>query len=474
MQHHRWRISTDGSGELRSHTQKPSHTQRTMQHSLGGEILDIPERITQGDTCQMLNLDSFYKARYALSRVIRRTDLVRAPKLNPEADIYLKPENLQVTGSFKVRGACYKIACLTEQEKKHGVIACSAGNHAQGVALGASCNGIKSIICLPDGAPISKVEATRGYGAEICLVPGVYDDAYQQALSLRDQHGYTFIHPFDDENVIAGQGTIGLELLEQLPDVQVVIVPIGGGGLASGVAFAIKQLNPKVEVWGVQAAGAPSMYQSMVDHQILRLSNVSTIADGIAVKQPGQITYDTCQKYLDGIVTVTEDEICAAILALIEQHKMVAEGAGAVSVAAAMFGKVPVKGRKTICIVSGGNIDVTILNRVINRGLAKSGRTCTFTVELEDKPGQLVGVSQIVASMGGNVISVHHERNDDSARVTACQLRIKVETRNEQHIEDIRQALTDKGFKVETRNDQHTEETRKTSADNKQEGECQI
>ena len=422
----------------------------------------------------MLNLDSFYKARYALSRVIRRTDLVRAPKLNPEADIYLKPENLQVTGSFKVRGACYKIACLTEQEKKHGVIACSAGNHAQGVALGASCNGIKSIICLPDGAPISKVEATRGYGAEICLVPGVYDDAYQQSLSLRDQHGYTFIHPFDDENVIAGQGTIGLELLEQLPDVQVVIVPIGGGGLASGVAFAIKQLNPKVEVWGVQAAGAPSMYQSMVDHQILRLSNVSTIADGIAVKQPGQITYDTCQKYLDGIVTVTEDEICAAILALIEQHKMVAEGAGAVSVAAAMFGKVPVKGRKTICIVSGGNIDVTILNRVINRGLAKSGRTCTFTVELEDKPGQLVGVSQIVASMGGNVISVHHERNDDSARVTACQLRIKVETRNEQHIEDIRQALTDKGFKVETRNDQHTDETRKTSADNKQEGEYQI
>ncbi len=177
----------------------------------------------------MLNLDSFYKARYALSRVIRRTDLVRAPKLNPEADIYLKPENLQVTGSFKVRGACYKIACLTEQEKKHGVIACSAGNHAQGVALGASCNGIKSIICLPDGAPISKVEATRGYGAEICLVPGVYDDAYQQALSLRDQHGYTFIHPFDDENVIAGQGTIGLELLEQLPDVQVVIVPISKG-----------------------------------------------------------------------------------------------------------------------------------------------------------------------------------------------------------------------------------------------------
>ncbi len=397
----------------------------------------------------MLNLDNFYKARYALSRIIRRTDLVQAPRLNPEADIYLKPENLQVTGSFKVRGACYKIACLTDEEKRHGVIACSAGNHAQGVALGASCHGIKSLICLPDGAPISKVEATRRYGADICLVPGVYDDAYQRALDLRDERGYTFIHPFDDENVIAGQGTIGLELLDQLPDVEVVIVPIGGGGLASGVAFAIKQLNPKVQVWGVQAAGAPSMVQSIADHKILRLDSVSTIADGIAVKQPGEITYDTCQKYLDGIVTVSEDEICAAILALIEQQKMVAEGAGAVSVAAAMFGKVPVAGRKTICIVSGGNIDVTILNRVINRGLAKSGRSCTFTVELEDKPGQLVGVSQIVASLGGNVVSVHHERNDDSARVTACQLRIKVETRNEQHIEEIRKALTEKGFKVE-------------------------
>lgn len=322
----------------------------------------------------MLNLDSFYKARYVLSQVIRRTDLVQAPRLNPEADIYLKPENLQVTGSFKVRGACYKISQLTDEEKARGVIACSAGNHAQGVALGAQYNGIKSLICLPEGAPISKVEATRRYGADICLVPGVYDDAYQRAIELRDEKGYTFVHPFDDENVIAGQGTIGLELLEQLPDVDAVIVPIGGGGLASGVAFAIKQLNPKVEVWGVQAAGAPSMYQSLVDQQILRLSNVSTIADGIAVKEPGAITYETCGKYLDGVVTVTEDEICAAILALIEQHKMVAEGAGSVAVAAAMFNKVPVAGKKVICLVSGGNIDVTILSRVINRGLAKSGR----------------------------------------------------------------------------------------------------
>ena len=395
-----------------------------------------------------MNLDNFYKARYVLSQVIRRTDLVQAPRLNPAADIYLKPENLQVTGSFKVRGACYKISQLTDEEKSRGVIACSAGNHAQGVALGASFNKIKSLICLPDGAPISKVEATRRYGAEICLVPGVYDDAYQKAIQLRDEHGYTFVHPFDDENVIAGQGTIGLELLEQLPGVEVVLVPIGGGGLASGVAYAIKSLNPKVQVWGVQAAGAPSMYQSLVDHQILRLNAVNTIADGIAVKEPGVLTYDVCQKYLDGVVTVTEDEICAAILALIEQQKMVAEGAGAVSVAAAMFNKVPIAGKKTICMVSGGNIDVTILNRVINRGLFKSGRTYTFVVELDDKPGQLVGVSQIVASLGGNVISVRHERNDDAERVTACQLRLKVETRDEEQINEIRKALKKNHYKL--------------------------
>ena len=395
-----------------------------------------------------MNLGNFYKARYVLNQVIRRTDLVQAPRLNPAADIYLKPENLQVTGSFKVRGACYKISQLTDEEKARGVIACSAGNHAQGVALGASFNKIKSLICLPDGAPISKVEATRRYGADICLVPGVYDDAYQKAIRLRDEHGYTFVHPFDDENVIAGQGTIGLELLEQLPGVEVVLVPIGGGGLASGVAFAIKSLNPKVQVWGVQAAGAPSMYQSLVDHQILRLNAVNTIADGIAVKEPGALTYDICQQYLDGVVTVTEDEICAAILALIEQQKMVAEGAGAVSVAAAMFNKVPVAGKKTICIVSGGNIDVTILNRVINRGLFKSGRTYTFVVELDDKPGQLVGVSQIVASLGGNVISVRHERNDDAERVTACQLRLKVETRDEEQINEIRKALKKNHYKL--------------------------
>lgn len=395
-----------------------------------------------------MTLDDIYKARYVLNKVIRTTNLIPASRLNPEADIWLKPECLQLTGSFKVRGAYYRISQLTPEEKKRGVVACSAGNHAQGVALGATQAGVKSIICLPEGAPISKVEATRRYGAEICLVPGVYDDAYRRALELRDEKGYAFVHPFDDENVIAGQGTIGLELLDQLPDVDVVVVPIGGGGLASGIVYAIKSLNPKVQVWGVQAAGAPSMFNSINSRSVMSLDSVNTIADGIAVKKPGDLTYDICSRYLDGVVTVTEDEICAAILALIEQQKMVAEGAGAVSVAAAMFNKVPVKGRKAICIVSGGNVDVTILNRVINRGLVQGGRICTLTLELEDKPGQLVAVSNIIATIGGNVVNVRHERNDDSERVTDCQLTLKVETRNAEHIEQIRQALRDAGFKL--------------------------
>ncbi|MBR1467076.1 MAG: threonine ammonia-lyase [Bacteroidaceae bacterium] len=395
-----------------------------------------------------MTLDDIYRARYVLGKVIRTTNLIPASRLNPEADIWLKPECLQLTGSFKVRGAYYRISQLTAEEKQRGVVACSAGNHAQGVALGATHAGVKSIICLPEGAPISKVEATRRYGAEICLVPGVYDDAYKRALELRDEHGYTFVHPFDDEDVIAGQGTIGLELLDQLPDVDVVVVPIGGGGLASGIVFAIKSLNPRVEVWGVQAAGAPSMFNSIRGKSVVALDSVNTIADGIAVKKPGVLTYDLCSRLLDGVVTVTEDEICAAILALIEQQKMVAEGAGAVSVAAAMFGKVPVKGRKAICVVSGGNVDVTILNRVINRGLVQGGRICTLTVELEDKPGQMVAVSSIIASLGGNVVNVRHERNDDAARVTDCQLTLKVETRNAEHIGQIRDALRDAGFKL--------------------------
>ena len=396
----------------------------------------------------MLTLDKIYKASHVLRSVIRKTDLIHAPLVNPDSEIYLKTENLQITGSFKVRGAYYMMSQLTEEEKARGVIACSAGNHAQGVALAAAKNHIKSLICLPDGAPISKVEATKSYGAEVCMVNGVYDDAYKKALELKEEKNYTFVHPFDNEDVIAGQGTIGLEILEQMPDVEAVIVPIGGGGLISGVAFAIKNLNPNIKVYGVQASGAPSMRNSIRDGKIECLDHVSTIADGIAVKEPGEHTFQYVSQYVDEIVTVTDDEISAAILALIERQKLIAEGAGAASVAAAMFNKVPIQGKKTVCLVSGGNIDVTILSRVIKRGLLMSGRTSMLNIELLDKPGQLKLVSEIIADMGGTVISIHHERASEGSDVNGCFLRITMETRDFNHIQQIRDALTKAGLKL--------------------------
>lgn len=397
----------------------------------------------------MLTLDNVYKASHKLREVIRTTDLIYAPKIRTDCKVYLKTENLQVTGSFKVRGAYYKISQLSDEEKARGVVACSAGNHAQGVALAAQKNGIKAVICLPDAAPISKVEATRSYGAEICLVEGVYDDAHNKAEQLKDEMGYTFIHPFDDDDVIAGQGTIALELLDQLDKIDAVVVPIGGGGLISGIAFTLKNLKPEIKVYGVQAAGAPSMVQSIEHGKIECLENVSTIADGIQVKEPGENTFNYVSKYVDGIVTVTDDEISSAILALIEQQKLIAEGAGATPVAAVMFDKIPdIKGKNVVCLVSGGNIDVTILSRVIKRGLLTSGRTANLCIELIDKPGQLQGVADIIAGCGGNVISIHHERASEGSDVNGCYLRIVLETRNFEHIEQIRSALINKGFKL--------------------------
>ncbi len=396
----------------------------------------------------MLTLDKIYHASYVLKDVIRPTHIVKAEGLADDCHVYLKPENLQITGSFKVRGSGYKISQLSEEEKKRGVIACSAGNHAQGVALAATKYGIKSLICLPDGAPISKVEATKGYGADVCMVPGVYDDAYNKALQLRDEKNYTFIHPFDDENVIAGQGTIGIEILNEMPDVDAVICAIGGGGLISGVACAIKNLNPNIKVYGVQAEGAPSMYESIKQGKPVALDKVSTIADGIQVKEPGEHTFEYVQKYVDKIVTVSDDEIASAILKLIETQKMIAEGAGAAPLAAVMYNKLPIKGKKVVCVVSGGNIDVTILNRVIKRGLIMSGRQQTLCIELQDKPGQLVAVSQIIAESGGNVISVHHERAGEGTDVTAAYLRIIIETRNFDHVRQISDSLKAAGFKL--------------------------
>lgn len=396
----------------------------------------------------MLTLDKIFQAQVMLKGVVRETPLARATGIPTSCDLYLKPENLQNTGSFKLRGSGYKIAMLSDEEKARGVIACSAGNHAQGVALAASKYGIKSLICLPDSAPISKVEATKGYGAEVCLVEGCYDDAYAKALELRDEYGYTFVHPFDDENVIAGQGTIGLEIANELPDADAVIVPIGGGGLISGVAYALKSIRPQIKIYGVQAAGAPSMYNAIKHGQIEGLDAVSTIADGIAVKKPGENTFDLVSKYVDDIALVSEDEIASAILALIEKQKMIAEGAGAVSVAAAMFDKFPLAGKKVVSLVSGGNIDVTSLSRVIERGLIKSGRQSKLLIELVDKPGQLKDVSRIIADCGGNVVSVLHEHAGTTESINGCYLTIGMETRDQAHVDQIVNALRAEGFKI--------------------------
>ena len=392
----------------------------------------------------MLTLEMMEDAQRALEGVARRTPLTPAPKLGK--NLYIKAENLQLTGAFKLRGAYNKIRSLTAEEAARGVIACSAGNHAQGIALSASKLGIPSVICMPAGAPISKVEATKAYGAQVVLVPGVYDDAAREAERLQKEEGYTFAHPFNDPLVIAGQGTIGLEILEQLPEAEQVVVPIGGGGLISGVACAIKQRKPSCRVVGVQAAGAPSMYLSLNAGEPTELASVATIADGIAVKRPGDLTFALCREYVDEVVPVTEDEIASAILALMEEQKTVAEGAGAASVAACLFGKVSTEERKTVCLVSGGNVDVTTLSRILTKGLSKAGRLVELTTKVEDKPGSLLRMLQVVSDSGANIISVNHNREDKDSDVGACIVTMVLETRDSRHVEALQLELLSRGY----------------------------
>lgn len=397
----------------------------------------------------MLSLDKIYHAAYVLKGVARKTDLIAAPQLVPGLDeLYLKTENLQVTGSFKLRGAYYKISQLPKEALDKGIIACSAGNHAQGVALAATHMGVKSIVCMPDGAPIMKVENTRRLGAEVRLVPGTYDDAHDEAVRLQEETGATFIHPYDDEDVIAGQGTIGLEIMDTLDDVDAVIVPVGGGGLISGVACAVKNLKPSCKVYGVQAKGASAMVDAFHAGKWGASDTAVTFADGIAVKNPGDLTFKMAQKYVDDMVTVSDDEIAAAILNLMERQKLVSEGAGAAPVAAAMFGKLPLQGKRTVCVISGGNIDVNILSRVINRGLAMSGRKATLAIKLTDKPGQLVQVSTIIAELGANVVSVDYDLSDPDLPISACTLRVGMETRDQAQIDAIKERLVDEGFQI--------------------------
>ena len=395
----------------------------------------------------MISMEMLQDARRVLSPVINQTPVLHAPGLVPDCDFYLKADCLQKTGAFKLRGAYYKIATLSDEEKRRGVIACSAGNHAQGVGFASRDMKIPATICIPAGAPISKIQATRSYGANVVLVDGVYDDAYAEAVRLRDEQGLTFIHPFDDYRVMAGQGTIGLEILEQLPEVEQVVVPIGGGGLISGVAFAIKQLKPSCKVIGVQAGVVASMYASRQAGKVTTVPDAATLADGIHVLTPGSLTFEMCQKYVDEIVTVSEDEIAAAILALLEVQKTVAEGAGATPVAACMSGKVDTT-KKTVCVVSGGNVDVTTLSRVITRGLTYGGRLATITTKLADRAGSLANLLNVVGGTGANVVRIHHEREDVNSEVNACVVSMVLETRNADHVQKIKDELTAKGYSL--------------------------
>lgn len=396
----------------------------------------------------MLSMEMLRDAQKILEPVINQTPVIPTRGIASDCNFFLKADCLQKTGAFKLRGAYYKIASLTDEEKKRGVIACSAGNHAQGVAFAARDMGIPATICIPQGAPLSKIEATRSYGANVVLVPGVYDDAYAEAVRLRNEMGLTFIHPFNDYRVMAGQGTIGLELSHQLPDCDMVLVPIGGGGLIAGVAYAVKHLMPHCKVIGVQAAGAASMVDSIHAGQILTLPSVHTIADGIQVKTPGDLTFEMVKQYVDDVVSVEEDEIAGAVLTVLEKQKLVAEGAGAVGIAAAMYHKVDTAGKKVCAVLSGGNVDVTMLERIITYGLVKEHRTVGVSTILPDRPRALTQFLDIISETGANVLDVSHERCNTKTAIGSCIVHATLETRNADHIEEIYHKLRQSNYEI--------------------------
>ena len=402
----------------------------------------------------MHKLYDFMEARERLGTVIEKTKLIHSNIFSDESgnDVYIKPENLQRTGAFKIRGAYNKIAKLTEEEKKRGVIAASAGNHAQGVALAAQKLGIKAVIVMPKHTPLIKVEATRRYGAEVILTGEVYDEAYEYAKKLQEKEGYTFVHPFNDEDVIEGQGTIALEVLEELPDADIILVPIGGGGLISGIASAAKLKNPLIKIIGVEPEGAASALEARKSHHVVELDEANTIADGTAVKKIGDITFDYIEKYVDDIVTVSDYELMAAFLVLVEKHKIVAENSGIFALAG--LKKLNVTGKKIISIISGGNIDVLTISSMINKGLVARGRIFTFAVDLPDKPGQLVAVSQILSEQNANVIRLEHNQFKNLDRFHEVELQVTVETNGEEHINKITQEFEKKGYIIRRLNAQ--------------------
>ncbi|CAG7588923.1 L-threonine ammonia-lyase [Peptoniphilus tyrrelliae] len=382
-----------------------------------------------------MDVKEIYDARERLKGHIKETPVVYAPNLGE--DVYLKVEVLQDTGSFKLRGAYNKIATLTDEEAEKGVVACSAGNHAQGVAKSATERGIRSIICMPFHAPLSKVQATRNYGAEVELIKDSFDDAAAYAAKLSKEEGLTFIAPFDDEKVIAGQGTIGLEILEKIPDVDIIVVPIGGGGLISGVALAAKSINPDVKVIGVQTKISPSMYESVKEGKILTVKGGSTIADGIAVKTPGKLTYDIVREYVDEIVLVTEGEISSAILTLLEKNKIITEGAAASTVAALMYKKFSHKGKKVCCVLSGGNIDVTRVSKVIEKGLYKTNRRMELKIKLNDQPGEMTRITKLLEREGANIVRISQNIDVIGDTIDSMIVSVVIDTKDKAHQEQI-------------------------------------
>ena len=396
----------------------------------------------------MAKLEAFIKAKEKLSKVLLKTSLIQSPIFSKEAgnEVYIKPENLQKTGSFKIRGAYNKITNLSDEEKKKGVIASSAGNHAQGVAYGAKESGIKAVIVMPKSTPLIKVESTKQYGAEVILHGDVYDDAFKKAKELEEKKGYVFVHPFDDKDVIYGQGTITLEILEELPETDIILVPIGGGGLISGIACAAKILKPEIKIIGVEPDGAASAYEAIKEDKVVELKEANTIADGTAVKKIGNTTFEYIKKYVDEIITVSDYELMESFLLLVEKHKIIAENSGILSLAA--LKKLKEKNKKVVSVVSGGNIDVLMISSMINKGLIRRDRIFNFSVNIPDKPGELAKVVDLIAQQGANVVKLEHNQFKNLSRFKDIELQITVETNGSEHIQNLTQAFEEKGYEI--------------------------
>ena len=396
----------------------------------------------------MAKLEAFIKAKEKLSKVLLETHLIYSPIFSKESGnkVFIKPENLQKTGSFKIRGAYNKISNLTDAEKKRGVIASSAGNHAQGVAYGAKESGIKAVIVMPKSTPLIKVESTKQYGAEVILHGDVYDDAYKKAKELEEKEGYVFVHPFNDENVLDGQGTIALEILEELPETDIILVPIGGGGLISGIACAAKILKPEIKIIGVEPEGAASAYEAIKENKVVELKEANTIADGTAVKKIGDLNFEYIKKYVDEIITVSDYELMEAFLLLVEKHKIIAENSGILSVAATK--KIKEKNKKVVSVISGGNIDVLMISSMINKGLIRRDRIFNFSVNIPDKPGELAKVVDLIAELGANVVKLEHNQFKNLSRFKDVELQVTVETNGSEHIKNLVQAFEEKGYEI--------------------------